>query len=379
MGAEIKTVVPKRRGRGRWAALVVGLLLLVSLVGAGSVAYAGYNYSQKYEGRILPGARIAGVDVSGMRAPEALAAVKAAIRPRLARPIHVRWGHRKWTLTPRRLGAKSNARQAVQRAVGVSGRMSFLDKTNMRIFGEDLGFRRAVAITHPRDRARKFIAGLAADIDERPVDTSMDYSTGWIELSPSKTGHEVDKKKSRRALYSAFTTGRAHVRLAVRTLEPDVTKKSFEDVLLVHIGENRLYFYEHGKITHSWPVATGQPEYPTPQGVYEIDLKRYLPTWINPSPDTWGASLPAEIPPGPGNPLGLRALNWSAPAIRFHGTEAIYSLGYNASHGCVRMSNDDVIELYDLVDVGTPIVSLQYGELRPLYTSTTVVDQATTR
>jgi lipoprotein-anchoring transpeptidase ErfK/SrfK len=379
MGAEIRTVVPKRRRRGRWVALVIGLLLLASLAGAGSVAYAGYNYSERYEGRILPGARIAGVDVSGMKAGEALAAVKAVVRPRLERAIHVRWKKHEWTVTPRALGARSNARQAVERAVAASARKSFLDKTSMRLFDEELGFRRGVAVTHPRDGVRRFVADLASEVNAKPIDTRMDYSTGWIKLSSSKPGYELREKKSRRALYRAFLTGHSHVRFSVRKLRPEVTKKSFEDLLLVHIGENRLYLYEHGKITHSWPVATGQPEYPTPQGVYEITLKRYLPTWINPSPDTWGKSLPAEIPPGPGNPLGLRALNWSAPAIRFHGTDAVYSLGYNASHGCVRMSNDDVIELYNLVDVGTPIVSLQYGDLRPLYTSTSVVDQATAR
>jgi hypothetical protein len=67
--------------------------------------------------------------------------------------------------------------------------------------------------------------------------------------------------------------------------------------------------------------------------------------------------------------LGLRAINWSAPAIRFHGTEATYSLGYNASHGCVRMSNPDVVELYSMIDVGTPIVSVLAGPLKPLYVS----------
>ncbi|MGH2729382.1 MAG: L,D-transpeptidase family protein, partial [Actinomycetota bacterium] len=106
-----------------------------------------------------------------------------------------------------------------------------------------------------------------------------------------------------------------------------------------------------------------------PEGIWEITEKRYLPTWVNPDPEGWGKDMPASIPPGPGNPLGLRALNWSAPAIRFHGTSATYSLGYNASHGCVRMSNDDVIALYDMVDVGTPIVSTVVAPLRPLYVS----------
>jgi hypothetical protein len=130
-----------------------------------------------------------------------------------------------------------------------------------------------------------------------------------------------------------------------------------------------LYLYENGKITNQWPIATGQPEYMTPTGLYSVIEKRYLPTWVNPAPDTWGASMPVSIPPGPDNPLGLRALNWSAPAIRFHGTSALYSLGFNASHGCVRMSNEDVIQLYDTIDVGTPIVSVVAGELKPLYVS----------
>jgi hypothetical protein len=94
-----------------------------------------------------------------------------------------------------------------------------------------------------------------------------------------------------------------------------------------------------------------------------------MPTWVNPDPTGWGASMPLSIPPGPGNPLGLRALNWSAEAIRFHGTSATYSLGYNASHGCIRMSNTDVIQLYDMVEVGTPIVSTVVASLRPLYAS----------
>jgi L,D-transpeptidase ErfK/SrfK len=68
--------------------------------------------------------------------------------------------------------------------------------------------------------------------------------------------------------------------------------------------------------------------------------------------------MPAVIPPGPDNPLGLRAINWTAPAIRFHGTSALSSIGTAASHGCVRMTNEGVIEMYDLVEEGSPIVSI---------------------
>jgi lipoprotein-anchoring transpeptidase ErfK/SrfK len=56
--------------------------------------------------------------------------------------------------------------------------------------------------------------------------------------------------------------------------------------------------------------------------------------------------------------LGVAAVYWDASGIRFHGTSDIGSIGTPASHGCVRMYNEDVTELYDMVDVGTPIISI---------------------
>ena len=149
--------------------------------------------------------------------------------------------------------------------------------------------------------------------------------------------------------------------LLTRPPSPKVTSDAFDQVLLVRHGERKLYLYENGKITSSWTVAVGQPSFPTPTGVYEVTELRYMPTWVNPAPDTWGSDMPAEIGPGTSNPLGVRAINWSAPAIRFHGTENLSSLGTAASHGCVRMSNGDVVELYDRIKVGASIVSTTLG------------------
>jgi lipoprotein-anchoring transpeptidase ErfK/SrfK len=279
----------------------------------------------------------------------------------------VAWKDRLWTVTPRELGARNDAKAAVAEAIDASRATSFVDRMQMSLLGSKLDFARDIAITYPRQGIRGFIEGIAATLDKDSRDATIDYSTGWVKILDSQQGRKVIRSKSRSGLMEALVTGASEVDLAVKELIPNKEKGDFDKVLLVRIGENKLYLYEDGKITHSWTVAPGQPEYPTPTGVFEVTEKRYMPTWINPSPDTWGASMPAEIPPGLDNPLGLRAINWSAPAIRFHGTQALYSLGYNASHGCVRMSNDDVIQLYDLIDVGTPIVSTVVGPLRPLY------------
>ena len=99
--------------------------------------------------------------------------------------------------------------------------------------------------------------------------------------------------------------------------------------------------------------------------MFTIGVKRFEPTWHNSSPDGWGKDMPLEIGPGPHNPLGLRALNWYRDGydtlIRFHGTANEASIGRAASHGCVRMTNANVIELYDLVETGTVVVSAPGG------------------
>jgi lipoprotein-anchoring transpeptidase ErfK/SrfK len=378
-------VVAEKRARW-WRArgthrglLVVGVVFAVGLLLAGGAAYAGYQYSEKYEGRILPGSTIAGVDVGGMTGDQAILAIKEAISPQLTRSIDVSWKERTWSVTPKELGARSNARGAVNAALAASREKSFLDKVRMRLLGDDLGFQRDIAITYPRQGAQGFVEGIAAGFDKEAVDSAIDYSTGWVEFTEERAGRKVRIKPTRSALLGALQSGDDSIDLEVKSIEPAVTDGDYDQVLLVRIGENKLYLYEDGEIVRQWDVATGEPAYPTPTGLFEVTLKRYMPTWVNPSPDTWGKDLPLEIPPGPNNPLGLRAINWDAPAIRFHGTQAVYSLGYNASHGCVRMANEDVIELYDMIDVGTPIVSIEVAPPRVMASSsTTVVDQETT-
>jgi lipoprotein-anchoring transpeptidase ErfK/SrfK len=366
---DISTPAPRSWRWLKWLAVGLAVLVMLAALGAAGVAYATYDYSERFEGRILPGTVVAGVDISGMKPRAALQAVRAEISPELTRQVKVRYRDRTWSLTPRKLGARSNAAEVVNAAVGASANQTFMDKVRMRVLGEELAFERPVSFTYPRAGVRGFIEALSSRLNLEPRDASLDYSSGWVEIRQDRAGREVNSAKGRARLMRALRQGAPKVTLPVRVIEPEVTAEAYDQVLLVRIGENRLYLYQDGEITHSWSVATGQPEYMTPTGVYEITEKRYLPTWINPAPTTWGADLPREIPPGPDNPLGVRALNWSAPAIRFHGTEATYSLGYNASHGCVRLSNAEVVQLYDLVDVGTPIVSLVAGALKPLYVS----------
>jgi lipoprotein-anchoring transpeptidase ErfK/SrfK len=346
---------------GKKLAIAVAVVAGVLGLGVAGVAYATFDYSNNYEGKFLPGTSVGGVEVAGMTPEEALRAVKRQIRPQLDRTITISFKDKSWTTSPRELGARGDAVRAVTEAMAVSEDASFMDRVEMRFLDDSLDFEREVAITYPGEGAKDLVAKLARKLNTEARDAAIDYMTGWVEITEERTGIEVNAAKSLKNLSRALRGRSDSAKIEFKILKPKVTSESFDQVLLVRHNERKVYLYEDGKIARSWTVAVGQPGYPTPTGVYSVTELRYLPTWVNPAPDTWGADMPAEIGPGTSNPLGLRAINWSASGIRFHGTENIDSLGTAASHGCVRMSNPDVIELYDVVEVGTPIVSTTLG------------------
>jgi L,D-transpeptidase ErfK/SrfK len=135
-----------------------------------------------------------------------------------------------------------------------------------------------------------------------------------------------------------------------------VTTASLGQSIVVDLSENHLYLYDGLKVVNDYPVATAAAGYTTPVGNWEVVDKRENPTWYNPAEDTWGADLPPVIAPGPGNPLGTRAIYLNAPGIRIHGTYSSSSIGTYASHGCIRMYIEDSEELFELVDMGARVI-----------------------
>lgn len=348
----------KHRFVPRLKTLIIMFFLAIPLALAAIGAYATNSYSEKYEDKILPGATIAGIDVGGMSRREAVRAVKDEIGPQMRREIKVEWRQQSWKITPKQLGARSDAAAAVERALVASQDTSMFDKAQMRWLGQDLDFSEDVALRYPKKGAVSFIAGLAQEFNENPLDASIDYSSGWVEFVKETTGRQVDEKASASNLLAALRSGGDTADLEVDINKPDVVVEDFEQVLLLRQSEFTVYLYQDQEITNEWPVAVGQSAYPTPTGQWSVIDKVEGPTWTNPAPDGWGADMPATIPPGISNPLGLAAVYWDASGIRFHGTSDVGSIGTAASHGCVRMFNEDVLELYDIVEIGTPIISV---------------------
>ena len=125
----------------------------------------------------------------------------------------------------------------------------------------------------------------------------------------------------------------------------------FNVKLVLRLGKKVVEVYEKDKVVASFPVAVGKQGWETPQGEFEIMQMVKDPSWQNP----WSGKV---TPPGPNNPLGERWIGFWTDGknfIGFHGTPGEHLIGQAVSHGCVRMRNKDIKQLFELVSMGTPV------------------------
>ena len=116
--------------------------------------------------------------------------------------------------------------------------------------------------------------------------------------------------------------------------------------IIVSIPDRKLAVMEDDRLLRVFETAVGAPKSPSPTGSYKIINSITDPTWY-----TKGKI----VPPGKCNPLGTRWLGLSVKGYGIHGTNVPSSIGRNASHGCIRMRNRDVEELFKMVAVGDQV------------------------
>ena len=127
--------------------------------------------------------------------------------------------------------------------------------------------------------------------------------------------------------------------------------------LVINVPEMRLYDYTQDPNSPTvLAVAVGDIGDPTPIAEFKVGNKRVDPVWTVPeSIRAERPDLPAVVPAGPDNPLGDRWLTLGATSYGIHGTNNLWSIGREATHGCVRLYNSDMRALYDRIPVGTKV------------------------
>jgi lipoprotein-anchoring transpeptidase ErfK/SrfK len=126
--------------------------------------------------------------------------------------------------------------------------------------------------------------------------------------------------------------------------------------IIIHTRERVLYLVQGQGRALRYGIGVGRPGF-TWSGVHHISQKREWPDWTPPDemlrrrPD-----LPRHMVGGPENPLGARAMYLGSTLYRIHGSNEPWTIGTQVSSGCIRMRNDDVIDLYGRVKIGTKVV-----------------------
>ncbi len=216
-------------------------------------------------------------------------------------------------------------------------------------------FRVPLAVHVARSKITRFLTQLARETDREPVDASITLNNLRPVARKSSPGRRLKKVVAARQISLAL---RKHLRepiaLPYQELEPEVTEQSFKSAVVIERGSNRLLYFKNLKLDRTFHVATGQSAYPTPVGNFEIVNMQRNPWWYPPQGSAW-AEGEQPVPPGPGNPLGTRWMGISSPYVGIHGTPDAASVGYSASHGCIRMLIPEAEWLFNHVDIGTPV------------------------
>jgi lipoprotein-anchoring transpeptidase ErfK/SrfK len=187
---------------------------------------------------------------------------------------------------------------------------------------------------------------------------------GFLEAVFGGGGDDAAPYAGQRSAYTAYYAARgqsdegAHPQLDPRYLPQSVAYGGSEapGTIIVDTPNHYLYLVEAGGIARRYGIGVGRPGF-TWAGVKTISAKREWPDW-RPPPEMLQRrpDLPVFMAGGPENPLGARAMYLGSSLYRIHGSNEPWTIGTAVSSGCIRMRNEDVIDLYGRVKVGTKVV-----------------------
>jgi hypothetical protein len=282
---------------------------------------------------IAPGVSVGGVPVGGMTIDEAYTTVGDAF----SRPLVIVVAGHRMTPLPSQLGAIARVGEAVGRARTAAPRT-----------------RIPLSVDLNRARVREYVSLLGKRFDAKPIDARLYLRNLRPWIAKPVPGRVLYRRRAEAAIASALVANKhGPLRLRQRMIPPKVTRSSFGPVIVIRRGSNQLNLYRGMRLWKLFPVATGQASYPTPLGRFQVVVKWRNPWWYPPSSE-WAKGL-EPVPPGPGNPLGTRWMGLSAPGVGIHGTPDAASIGYSASHGCIRMRIPDAEWLFNRILVGTTV------------------------
>lgn len=184
------------------------------------------------------------------------------------------------------------------------------------------------------------------------------------QVSITRQLRQASRQEARPARIAPIQQKQSRPAMPAKYLPQEVSYKTNQKPGTLIISTEKRYLYlvlGNGK-ARRYGVGVGREGF-TWSGVKKITRRAEWPGWTPPKEmiarqKKKGIDLPAYMPGGPDNPLGARALYLGSTLYRIHGTTQPWTIGTNVSSGCIRMRNEDVIDLYTRVKVGTKVIVL---------------------
>lgn len=337
-------------------------LILIAVVVAVVLAVAGiFAWDASRDDVIANGVRIGPVDVGGLSRAQARTRVQQDLVAPLSTPLVISAAGQTFPLSAREAHIAADVDAMVDEALARSRSGGVLSRTWRAISGQELGVTVAPDVEYSGKAVQRIVDRVRVAVSRKPVDAKVEFHPQNVSIQHAQTGRAIDALKLRSDMEKALVSqveDRTIV-VPVRTIKPKVTgdklARKYPVVLAVDRGNFRISLFKKLRKVKTYPIAVGQVGLETPAGLYKIQNKAINPAWTVPN-SPWAGSLAGQVIPGgtPQNPLKARWLG-VYDGVGVHGTDAVGSIGSNASHGCIRMLIKDVEELYDQVPIGTPI------------------------
>ena len=324
-----------------------------------ALAVAAYAIDRVNSDKIADGIQIGGIDVGGMSADQARNRVHARLVKPLDKPVTATYNGTKYVLNPDKLQIRADIDGMIDAALRASQSGGFPTRVWRYTTGGSVDREIAPHITYSSKAIDEFVDNVASDVNTPAQDATISPTPSSLNTVPGSDGVSLLTDRLRTQLRGAIESPHNRtVKAPVQKLEPDVTTDELAQEYPVYITIDRAAFqlrlWRDLELAKTYTIAVGAAGYETSTGVYNVESKQVNPTWYVPDA-AWAGDLAGEVvPPGPDNPLQARWMGFFDGA-GIHGTSDVGSLGSAASHGCIRMSVPDVIELYDQVPLGTPI------------------------
>jgi lipoprotein-anchoring transpeptidase ErfK/SrfK len=303
------------------------------------------------EPHIAPGVTAAGIDVSNLTLPDAAAKVRAAFAARLAERVTVKVAGRRFTLAPAAVKLKLDANRTAKRAFLAGYAQPRPAVVDVRLY-----------VTYDRHALLLFAKQVAAKVAIAARDARVHIALTHIRRVAAHPGRALDVARLRRLLRAPLIDPAKARTVAARTqaVRPAVATKDlarrYGTVITIDRGTFTLRLFKRLHVVKRYRVAVGMPAYPTPTGLFSITSKAVNPAWTAPDSPWAGAYRNETVAGGSAeNPLKARWMG-IVNGVGIHGTGIPESVGTAASHGCIRMTVPDVIDLYPRVPVGTPVL-----------------------